>query len=193
MASPILPVRAHTKRRKKLYPRLGEAPNSPSHLLRRIANDIQISPETGCWEWRGSDNGQGYGHIFLHNRGQVYTHRLIWELIYGKLQPGVCVLHRCDNPPCCNPSHLFTGTLKDNSQDAARKGRLRGPRFAATPGESHPMSKLTDVKVLEIYRRAHLGETCASLGREFECSPTLVSLIRRRKRWTHILPKKDSE
>lgn len=93
------------------------------------------SPETfwarvergdGCWEWQGSRNSHGYGRVAgVGTPGRlVLTHRIAWELTNGPVPEGLYVLHHCDNPPCVRPDHLFIGTLKDNSQDAAQKGRL---------------------------------------------------------------------
>lgn len=77
----------------------------------------------GCWSWTSSTSEKG-GYGFLSDRGEkVYAHRLSWELHRGPIPVGLWVLHSCDNPPCCNPEHLFLGTRTDNMQDAARKGR----------------------------------------------------------------------
>jgi hypothetical protein len=65
------------------------------------------------------------------------THRAAWLVTYGPVPEGMCVLHSCDNPPCCRPDHLFLGTLKENSEDRDRKGRLVTP---FVPGHSHGMA-----------------------------------------------------
>lgn len=78
-----------------------------------------------CWLWIGRTNGsEGYGKLSWHN-ADVYAHRLSWELHVGPVPLGLWVLHRCDNPPCVRPDHLFLGTHEDNMLDAARKHRLR--------------------------------------------------------------------
>jgi len=77
----------------------------------------------GCWGWVGSIDHFGYGQI--QHEGKVQpAHRVSWVLARGPIPDGLCVLHRCDNPPCTNPEHLFLGTKKDNMMDAARKGRI---------------------------------------------------------------------
>jgi len=76
-----------------------------------------------CWEWQCSRHKQGYGHLVT---GGVYwlAHRLAWLFTHGILFDDEKVLHTCDNPPCVNPQHLWTGTQKDNMQDCAAKGRI---------------------------------------------------------------------
>jgi len=83
--------------------------------------------KSGCWEWTGSNSG-GYGHVCV--RGQTtQVHRLVWEWCNNKKIPsGMCVLHKCDNPSCVSPHHLFLGTRGDNIQDCVRKGRHCGGR-----------------------------------------------------------------
>lgn len=80
-------------------------------------------PNSGCWLWIGGVASKGYGRFNIGNREQVQAHRFSWELHYGKIPDGLWALHRCDNPPCVNPEHLFLGTCRDNHQDMIQKGR----------------------------------------------------------------------
>lgn len=80
-----------------------------------------------CWEWTGSRQPTGYGRIKISDRVHN-THRVVWALTNGPIPARLQVLHRCDNPPCCNPAHLYLGTIADNMHDRDRKGRSRfGP------------------------------------------------------------------
>lgn len=84
----------------------------------------------GCWLWMGARHPQGYGNIGLpkdeNGRYPIgKAHRVSWELHNGPIPAGLLVMHRCDNPPCVNPDHLFVGTVGDNVRDSASKGRLR--------------------------------------------------------------------
>ena len=76
----------------------------------------------GCIEWQGNRNKEGYGRIMI-NRETMSTHRLSWKLANGSIPDGMCVLHKCDNPPCCNIKHLWIGTSVENIKDRSAKGR----------------------------------------------------------------------
>lgn len=93
-------------------------------LSHRFWSKVDKSGE--CWLWKSSRGPKGYGQ-FTVKRGSnpVLTHRLAWELTSGPIEGGLFVLHRCDNPPCCNPEHLFLGTNADNVRDMMSKGRHR--------------------------------------------------------------------
>lgn len=137
-----------------------------------------------CWEWTASRNPSGYGQFMLGSKrdGTKRCHlasRVAYELTYGSIPNSLDVCHKCDNPACCNPNHLFLGTPKENNRDAASKGRL--PR-----GESHHNSKLTENEVREIRHRVANGESQAAVATDFGLSSAGISRIITRKRWKHI-------
>jgi hypothetical protein len=99
--------------------------------------DLQVDKSADCWEWVGSKIPQGYGHIH-HNHADIYAHRASWIIYYGEIPNGLCVLHRCDNPSCVNPEHLFIGTIADNMHDRDAKGRNnKGKRYPYIARHKH--------------------------------------------------------
>lgn len=88
-----------------------------------------------CWVWVAGKSSQGYGQIAAGRRGSkmLKAHRVSWELHFGEIPDGVCVLHKCDNPACVRPGHLFLGTQQDNVTDMMQKGRQgkTGPQAGA--------------------------------------------------------------
>jgi hypothetical protein len=100
-----------------------------------------LGPNGDCWLWTSATDQHGYGAFSLYGRGKSMpkAHRLSYEWAYGPLPLGIDVLHKCDNPPCVRPEHLFTGTARDNMRDASRKGRLNPKSLKnLIPGISTP-------------------------------------------------------
>ena len=100
---------------------------SPHEMVRFFSKVSTKEPldRKECWEWRGSKNPAGYG-LFRYRGACRLAHRVIAEHLYQDRVNSMLVCHKCDNPSCVNPDHLFLGTHKDNSQDCSRKGRLGG-------------------------------------------------------------------
>lgn len=92
----------------------------------RLWSRVDKTPD-GCWVWLGPTNRSGYGEIGRDapSGGTVRVHRLSYQLAYGSIPDGQCVLHRCDNRPCVRPDHLWLGTQSDNNADMVAKGRAR--------------------------------------------------------------------
>ena len=88
----------------------------------------KVKKTDGCWVWTGSAQHNGYGYLHIGdktNRKPMRAHRVSWELHNGPIPTGLWVLHRCDNPPCVRPEHLWLGDRTDNMRDCAAKGRVR--------------------------------------------------------------------
>jgi hypothetical protein len=98
-----------------------------------------------CWIWKGTKTRAGYG-VKIINHKAYYVHRLMWGSLNGEIPNGMEICHRCDNPPCIRPEHLFLGSQADNTRDAIKKGRLDNY------GEKNGMAKLTSAQVREIKR-----------------------------------------
>lgn len=105
----------------------------------------KVAKTENCWNWIGRVDRDGYGRINEGGRHgkRVMAHRLSYQWAHGDIPEGMMVCHHCDTPKCVNPSHLFLGTAKDNTQDAIRKGRMAA-------GEANPKAKLTVAKALLI-------------------------------------------
>jgi hypothetical protein len=133
----------------------------------------------GCWEWRGSKLKFGYGAAWHLGRASG-AHRVAWRLAHGPIPDGLYVLHRCDNPACARPDHLFLGTHADNMADMARKGRQRR-------GEANLSSRLSVNAVRAIRRRYEGGgESHRSLARTFGVAPNAIRKIVKRHTWAEV-------
>jgi len=145
---------------------------------------VEVGP--GCWNWTGALSGGDlkYGYFTIWNDGRPKTwraHRLMWTAANGPIPEGLCILHRCNNPRCVNPDHLYLGDHKDNARDRKEAGHERpqhgGLNFAA---------KVTEGQVLEIRRLSGEGMSGVALARRFEISRANVSLIVNGLAWRHL-------
>lgn len=145
-------------------------------LRERFKSRVKTGAPDECWEWQGGRLPAGYGAIWdneiKNNRG---AHRLAWEFAFGQIPAGLFVCHRCDNPPCCNPAHLFLGTKEDNDNDRVRKGRT-----------SRAGAKLSTAEVVGIRALAADGFAPRDLAMTFGVSPTTVYDIIKRKTWRDL-------
>jgi hypothetical protein len=139
-----------------------------------------------CWPWRGSLDAYGYGQFSL-GRSRVKAHRVAYQLQRGSIPSGLAVCHRCDNRVCCNASHHFLGTERDNIGDAYRKGRVAGPPPNPMPGELAPGAKLTEGQVLEMKRlRRDRGLAYTEIGPMFGVHPTTAREAVIGRTWRHL-------
>lgn len=134
----------------------------------------------GCWEWRGNRNGAGYGLVSIRYGRAHRAHRVAWELIMGPIPDDMVICHRCDNPPCVRPEHLFLGTKKDNTQDMLRKERDRAR------GERQVNSVLTNADVVSMREQYASGDVSQQeLIARFGVSAGQVSEVLRGLAWAH--------
>jgi hypothetical protein len=139
---------------------------------------------TGCWPWIGPITRGGYGNAFFMGKIQR-ANRVSYMLHKGEIQSGYCVCHKCDNPACVNPDHLFIGTAKDNIRDMHSKGRApkSNPKAA---GVNNVRSKLDDDKVREIRALVAQGVSKAEVGRRYGVRDSHVCKIVQRDCWRHV-------
>lgn len=135
-----------------------------------------VDKDGECWPWMGSRSAAGYGRIVSIEKGirAKYAHRIAWELTHGQIPAGMHVCHRCDNPPCCNPTHLFLGTPADNVTDAKAKGRMW---FQRQTGRT----RLTPDGVREIRRLRADGIAAVTVAKQFGISTSHVYNIAGRR------------
>jgi len=131
-----------------------------------------------CWLWTHGVTNKGYGRFKLNGTMQL-AHRIAYQLSIGTIPDGLCVLHRCDQRLCINPSHLFLGTPADNSADMISKGR-----FVDRRGPGNPRARLEWNDVREIRRLHQIGElTNSEISQMFGVCKSQVSQIVNHKRW----------
>jgi hypothetical protein len=143
---------------------------------------------TGCWEWNGARHRvTGYCYTSQNNQ-RIAVHRLAWQLANDRpVPPGMYVLHRCDNRPCCNPTHLWIGTAAENTADMDQKGRRV---TKVNRGESHHNSRLTVADVLEIRRST---DTQPVLAARFGVAVSTIAALRGRASWRWLSDERDRD
>ncbi len=171
-----------------LNERILDATEDPAFLA-RFWDKVERVGAGDCWRWTASASPQGYGRIgLLWESGRcalALAHRVSWTVAFGIVPEEMCVLHRCDNPPCCNPGHLFLGDRADNYADCRSKGRDSPPPYSR--GEQKGNSKLTRAEVLAIrWLKTTTFMSQRRISLAFDVSQGLVNKILHRKLWAHV-------
>lgn len=161
----------------------------------RFWTNVDVKGGDECWPWLRYCNQDGYGRFKLNGKYEQ-AHRVAWTLANGlipelfeDLPSKIC--HSCDNPPCCNPNHLFLGNQLINLEDSAAKGRQSYPQPWSKgwcKGENHPKALKTEVEIKEI--KLDLREnvlTHKQIAEKFGVSRPTISLISRGETWSHIM------
>lgn len=161
------------------------------HHIERFWEKVNSSEGVDrCWNWTGGCNTPGYGQIRMGDgikSKRMLSHRVAYELAYGEIPDGLLVCHRCDNPLCCNPTHLFLGTNADNAKDKVSKGRQARGGNISRPGEKHPNHKLNNEKVAYIRSEyATKKKNKAELAREMGVHFGTITFIVNRVTWRHL-------
>lgn len=139
-----------------------------------------VGDAKSCWNWTGCRSPKGYGHLSFQGIKEK-SHRLSWRLTFGEIPEGLCVCHKCDNPSCCNPYHLFLGTVEDNNNDKISKGRQ-----AKLGGESNPSAILNREKV-ELIRELYKTENQIQISKRMGVARTTIGAIVRGEIWKEEL------
>lgn len=179
-----------TKKTKKYSPLFGQKPiplhSDPVLSSYGVTHTFvdrffkKVKKSDGCWLWTGNLNECGYGTIGSGKNGKtILSNRACWLIHKGKIPDGLCVLHKCDNPACVNPDHLWIGTHAENMIDRQNKGR--------TPkGSLCGRVKLTEEIVLSIRKDHSLGMTRLAVAKKYNTSRTSAFAIIHRLSWKHI-------
>lgn len=140
-------------------------------LANRFWKKVEITNLVDCWHWTASTNSLGYGRIKVNRKNQ-YATRIAWMLTYGDIPENQCVCHKCDNPICVNPNHLFLGTKHENLIDMVRKGRAG--------------RILTKEQVLSMRSLHSDGISCKALSYQFNTEISHIYRIIKKERWKYI-------
>jgi len=141
-----------------------------------------VKKTDGCWLWTATKAG-AYGQTTVQGRS-VPAHRHAWMIEHGAIPDGLLVLHKCDEPLCVRPEHLFLGSQSDNVRDAFNKGRMAQPNHGQLIGERNGRAKLTSDQV----RMVHASKKSAyQLAREMGVSAGAIRHIRHGRNWRHLL------
>lgn len=150
-------------------------------LRERLLTQCVIG-DGGCWNWTAGHSASGYARSALRGKA-VRANRLAMLILKG-IEPGdLYVLHRCDNPSCINPDHLFLGTAGDNAHDMIGKGRQR---WVPARGERSRTAKLTDADVVAIRERYAAGTLINTLRKEYGVKWDTIRDVVTRKSWSHV-------
>jgi hypothetical protein len=168
----------NTQPDKRLCPTCAQLKSHVIPIQKRFWSKV-IKTES-CWLWKGNTNIWGYGQTFFNGKA-IASHRMSWILVYGEIPEGLCVLHKCDNPPCCNPTHLFLGTICDNNRDRACKGRNN-----ISYGELHHNAKLSNNDVILIDKYLNENKTPIEIAKLFGVSYGTIYDIKKGLTWGHL-------
>jgi DNA-binding CsgD family transcriptional regulator len=139
---------------------------------------VNVAKHGECWEWTGYKNAKGYGVVGTGGHKTERCHRVAWRLAYGQIPQGLYVCHRCDNPACVRPEHLFLGTQFDNMADCASKGRMRRAK-----GEENGRAKLTMAQVDQARTWAEQGVAGNEIARRLSVDGRTVRRILQGEIW----------
>lgn len=134
--------------------------------------------DSDCWDWSGFKDKNGYPRMVV-NKNPLRGNRISYLIHFGFLTPGKLILHSCDNPSCCNPSHLSEGSPKDNTDDRERRGR-------SAKGQKIKRSKLTEDQVKNIRDLRSKGASYSNLCDQFGVNITAVFSVVHHLTWKHV-------
>lgn len=170
-------------------------------LERRFWSHVDRRGPDDCWEWTGTRLRSGYGVLSVQG-AKLRAPRVSYELALGPIPDGLWVLHRCDNPPCVNPLHLFLGSHADNMADMTAKGRRWSASGDLNPARLHPdrlargarngrhtvpgRTKLVAADIPVIRRRLKAGESQRAIAADYGIARSVIGDIGAGRKWGHV-------
>lgn len=149
-------------------------------IVERFWSKVEIGMNDECWPWRAGRSSSGYGAFAVTSRDLVGAHRIAYQIEHGEIPAGLWVLHHCDNPPCCNPAHLYAGTHADNVRDMVQRDRR-------PYGQRQHLAVLDEQRVSEIRSLYTMGRhTYRDLSQQFGVSQATIAQVIRRVTWRHV-------
>ena len=151
---------------------------TPAQRVAAFWSKVEVGEPDCCWPWSGGETPKGYGRVWWEGR-LIGAHRIAFFLSGGYLPIGKDVCHSCDNPPCCNPKHLFVGSRKKNVEDSQAKDRfIKGERVAS--------AKLTESNVIGIRALYAAGKSYRELADLYGVHPITIKDAVLKKTWKHL-------
>lgn len=153
-------------------------------LFRRFWNSVDVRKPDECWEWKKSRTERGYGKLEYVKDGKAKTigaHKMAYMLTYGSVPEDLLICHTCDNPPCCNPFHIFAGTNQDNRDDCVKKKRHA---VGIKNGGGVKLDETQVIKIRELYKTGNYTQD--ELVEMFQVSMSTIQRVLYRRGWKHI-------
>ena len=166
--------------------RLNDIKNADS-FINRFWKKVIKTKSDDCWEWTAYKNKKGYGQLGLGSRGEgtILAHRASYLIHNKSLCTNLMVLHKCDNPSCVNPEHLYQGTASDNTKDMIKRNRSVFGGYNPASGEKNSNSKLTGNQIKNI-RKEIRHMSCRQLGKKYGVAHSTIARIIRGETWNNF-------
>lgn len=148
-------------------------------IEKRFWSKVEVKDRKECWIWRAGKDIDGYGMFWIKPQNQ-WAHRVAYEFEFGPFNKKLHVLHKCDNPSCVNPHHLFLGTQQDNIDDMLNKGR-------SAKGERAHSAKLSGNQVKQIKILIKEGFSASVIAKKFKVHKSTIKDIKSKRTWLHII------